>query len=92
LIVIKVMEFHSPLVILRGAVLTWIMIVFNETDSYRLDIKSVVKCNLLTIMVSYARYKRVDFVKYLTKPLCPIGSVLELKKASFSFKPFLFRK
>ena len=43
-------------------------------------------------MVSYARYKRVDFVKYLTKPLCPIGSVLELKKVSFSFKPFLFRK
>ncbi len=57
------MEFHSPLVILRGAVLTWIMIVFNETDSYRLDIKSVVKCSFLTIMASYARYKRVDFVK-----------------------------
>jgi len=38
------------------------------------------------------RYKRVDFVKYLTKPLCPIGSVLELKKVSFSSKLFLFRK
>jgi hypothetical protein len=68
------------------------MIVFNEIDSYRLDIKSVEKCNFLTIMASYARYKSVDFVKYLTKPLCPIGSVLELKKVSLNFKPFLFRK
>jgi hypothetical protein len=61
------------------------MIVFNETDSYRLDIKSVVKCNFLPIMASYARYKKVDFVKYLTKPLCPIGSVVELEKCQLWF-------
>ena len=69
------MEFHSPLGILRGVVLPWIMIVFNETDSYRLDIKSVVKCKnfFLTLLASYARYKRVEFVKYFTNPLCPIG-------------------